>query len=711
MNRIKYIHCKRLKRILIGALYFAGSMMSVAKAQDIKPVFSQWNYINSNGQSLYGYLADNAITTLKQRKKQLGGVSSEKDWIKRQQEIKQAYARVLGPFPSRTPLNAVVTGTVQNDGIKAEKIYFESLPGYYVTAALFLPADRKGKLPAILFCSGHSKSGFRSRSYQNSILNLVKKGFAVFAFDPIGQGERRQFLNDENRKSFSTTQDHAYPGNQVFLTGRSPAYYFIWDGIRAIDYLCSRPEIDTARIGITGRSGGGTQTAYIAAFDSRLKAAAPECYVTSFEKLLMSRGPQDAEQNLAGGIAAGLDVSDLLISFAPKPMLLVTTTRDIFSIQGARDVFKEAKQAYTYLGKPDHMNMTEDDAEHMSTRKNREAINRFFQKYLQNPGSAEDKTVSIFKEQDLQVTPGGNVYTSLGGDNLQTLAQKYAQQVIKKRSPVNGMEELKKRVITVTGFNQPKAAAPLIFFGRDHRKQYVIESYLIKTPAGYYLPFYYLKPFGASEKNKTILLLDDRGKAAAIKEGAMADSMAMAGCEVIVPDLSGFGELGNGYIKGGDSYVDTVPFNLWYMSVLVNQSLLGVRMKELSVLIDWMKTGNHEIEGVASGVLTTDLLHIAFLRSSDIRSLLLINPLISFQSVIETRDYKSQYILSSVPGMIRQYDLYHLINAYSQKNELVLMNPRNGAGAVMTEQQGELIKKPGMETGRFLTVQYSTKPL
>ena len=137
-----------------------------------------------------------------------------------------------------------------------------------------------------------------------------------------------------------------YPGNQLFLTGIP--LIFIWDGIRAIDYLCSRPEIDTTRIGITGRSGGGTQTTYIAAFDSRIKAAAPECYVTSYEKLLMSRGPQDAEQNFAGGIAAGLDISDLLISFAPKPMLLVTTTRDIFSIQGARDAFKDAKQAYAY---------------------------------------------------------------------------------------------------------------------------------------------------------------------------------------------------------------------------------------------------------------------------------------------------------------------------------------------------------------------------
>src|SRR5690606_37473182 len=144
-----------------------------------------------------------------------------------------------------TPLNPVITGVVEKEGIRMEKIYFESLPGFYVTSALYLPIGKKGKLPVILYCSGHSPSGFRSRSYQPDILNFVKKGFAVFAFDPIGQGERRQYLADEAHKSFGPNQEHSYPGSQLLLAGMSPAYYFIWDGIRAIDYLYTRPEADT----------------------------------------------------------------------------------------------------------------------------------------------------------------------------------------------------------------------------------------------------------------------------------------------------------------------------------------------------------------------------------------------------------------------------------------------------------------------------------
>src|SRR5690606_23698122 len=123
--------------------------------------------------------------------------------------------------------------------------------GYYVTGAFFRPPNHSSKLPVIVYCSGHSVEGFRSETYQHVILNYVKKGFAVFAFDPVGQGERKQYASDEQRKIVGPTHEHSYPGSQSFLLGRSPAYYFIWDGIRAIDYVCSRAEVDTARIGIT----------------------------------------------------------------------------------------------------------------------------------------------------------------------------------------------------------------------------------------------------------------------------------------------------------------------------------------------------------------------------------------------------------------------------------------------------------------------------
>src|SRR5690606_7320498 len=208
------------------------------------------------------------------------------------------FQEVIGTFPDiRTPLNPKVTSVHTRNGIVAENLYFESLPNYYVTATFFYPEGTSSRLPTVLFCSGHSADGYRYWKYQAVILNLVKKGFAVLAFDPIGQGERKSYLDESGNPTLKPTFEHSYPGVQTFLAGRSPAYYFIYDGIRALDYLETRDEVDMKRLGITGWSGGATQTAYIAACDKRIYASVPALYLTTFEMLLKSNGPQDAEQN------------------------------------------------------------------------------------------------------------------------------------------------------------------------------------------------------------------------------------------------------------------------------------------------------------------------------------------------------------------------------------------------------------------------------
>ncbi|PWJ60017.1 acetyl xylan esterase AXE1 [Dyadobacter jejuensis] len=360
------------------------------RAQEVPTVYDYWKLERGNAsQYLYQGLSDRAFSLLEKRQGEIGKLQTQTDWQRRQAYVRQQLAKALGPFPEKTPLQPVVTGVLHKTGYSVEKLYYQSRPGYYVSAALFLPNQRAQKAPAIIFCSGHTDQGFRSETYQQMILNYVGKGFIVLAFDPIGQGERIQYQDTDLFKG--ATKEHSYPGAQSFLAGISPAQYFIWDGIRSVDYLLSRPEVDPLRIGITGRSGGGTQSAYIAAVDDRILAAAPECYITSFDKLLRSNGPQDAEQNLLHALKNGLDLADLLEVRAPKPTLIVATTRDMFSIQGARDSYIEARKAFKAFGKIEHMNMTEDDAGHASTLKNRESTYAFFQKYLNNPGSSKDQ--------------------------------------------------------------------------------------------------------------------------------------------------------------------------------------------------------------------------------------------------------------------------------------------------------------------------------
>src|SRR5207253_7664132 len=123
----------------------------------------------------------------------------------------------------------------------------------------------------------------------------------VLCYDPIGQGERIQLLDKDGKPAISRgTDEHDMVGVGALLIGSSTATYRIWDGIRSLDYLAGRAEIDPKRLGCTGNSGGGTLTAYLMALDERIGCAAPSCYITSLERLFATIGPQDAEQQITG---------------------------------------------------------------------------------------------------------------------------------------------------------------------------------------------------------------------------------------------------------------------------------------------------------------------------------------------------------------------------------------------------------------------------
>ncbi len=325
----------------LSLLAFLLLSLNVSAQNELLVLKDKWLEYTDAANSLYHHLSEQAYIMLKEREEKIAGLQTLSDWQERQELIKETLSDIVGPFPEKTPLNPRIVRTIDKGSYRVEHVIFESQPRFYVTSSLYLPGSlkKKNRNPVIIYCSGHSAEGYRNAVYQHVILNLVKKGFIVFAFDPVGQGERLEYYDVNEGKSVigGPTSEHSYPGAQAFLTGSSQARYMIWDGIRAVDYLLTRKEVDPSRIGITGRSGGGTQSAYIAAFDNRIFAAAPENYLTNYTRLLQSIGPQDAEQNLFNLISRGLDHPDFLIIRAPKPALMITTTGDMFSIQGAME--------------------------------------------------------------------------------------------------------------------------------------------------------------------------------------------------------------------------------------------------------------------------------------------------------------------------------------------------------------------------------------
>lgn len=249
------------KAILISFLSLLLVSFSVSAQDELKKelnvVNDKWLDHTDAPNSLYKHLTNQAYELLKHRTDSVAGFQNLEQWQNWQVIIRRRFSEIVGPFPAKTPLNAKIVRTVKKEGYKVEHIIFESQPGFYVTSSLFIPESlKKGKkAPAIIYCSGHTELGYRSPVYQHVMLNLVKKGFIVYAFDPVGQGERLEYFDPATQQSVvgGPTMEHSYPGAQAFITGSSQAKYMIWDGIRAVDYLLTRREVDPDRIGITDR--------------------------------------------------------------------------------------------------------------------------------------------------------------------------------------------------------------------------------------------------------------------------------------------------------------------------------------------------------------------------------------------------------------------------------------------------------------------------
>ena len=264
------------------------------------------------GEMLHAYLMDKVHAATERHDTELETLQTPEQIAAYQARMKEFFLSQLGGLPERTPLNGRATGREQRDGYRIEKVIFESQPRHFVTAILYLP-EGEPPFPGVLVPCGHSANGKARDLYQRAPILIAKSGMAALCYDPIDQGERHQLLDTEGKPIItSSTMGHNMAGVGAVLLGRNTATYRTWDGIRAIDYLCSRPEVDPKRIGCTGISGGGTMTSYLMALDERIQAAAPGCYLTSFRRLLDTIGPQDAEQTIFGQVAFGMDHAEYI---------------------------------------------------------------------------------------------------------------------------------------------------------------------------------------------------------------------------------------------------------------------------------------------------------------------------------------------------------------------------------------------------------------
>jgi dienelactone hydrolase len=220
----------------------------------------------------------------------------------RQAWAREAFQKLIGKFPAKTPLNLQVTGEFARDAYRVKKLRYESRPQFFVTANLYVP-NGEGPFPGVLFQMGHAPEGKAYGSYQRACQSLARLGFVVLAFDPAGQGERVYYSRRDSNSTrlASVDEEHSLPGKQLLLAGKTATELQLWDAVRSLDVLAGQEEVDSKLLASVGQSGGATLSMMLAAVDSRLAAIAVMSGNTenfACPGFLPPGSVDDAEQNL-----------------------------------------------------------------------------------------------------------------------------------------------------------------------------------------------------------------------------------------------------------------------------------------------------------------------------------------------------------------------------------------------------------------------------
>jgi cephalosporin-C deacetylase-like acetyl esterase len=628
-------------------------------------------------EELTRYLTDEAEKHWNRRKATVAALNSPGQVRERQQYIRRWMLDAMGGFPSKTPLNAKITGGFTRDGYRVEHLVFESQPKFYVTANVYVPTNVKPPLPAVLGVAGHSATGKAIDTYQRAWIGMAKRGFLVLAFDPPGQGERSEYFDAALGKSSVGigTSEHTMAGIQCLLTGTTFARYEVWDGIRAFDYLLTRNDVDSKRIAVAGNSGGGTQSAYLAVMEPRLAASVISCYMTNWAQLWTKPGPQDAEQNFPGFLSAGLNFGDFMIAFAPKPITMLTGIRDYFPIDGARDTYAEVKRVFEVMDAPGRAGHFEYDDEHGWHKPRREATYRWLTRSLQ--GKEDDGTeppIQPEPDKNLNATTTGQVSTSLGGETVRSLNRQLAEKLFAGRTAARVSDSQKLRGVIARRLGVPARSG-----GAPKTTVLGTDSILIETEPGIRIPALLSVP-AAPGKHPATLYLNPDGRHS---DRSAIEELTRGGQVVLSLDPRGWGESAPQQRSGGYSPM----WQLAQRAMLIGRPLLGLQIYDVLRAFDYLvtrpdvDTSKVSIKGVGHGGV---LALYAGALESRIAAIASENAIASYMSIVRAERH-SRVIEIVVPGVLHDFDLPDLAALIAPRH-LRIASVRDANGSPLDAQ-------------------------
>lgn len=589
-------------------------------------------------------------------------------------EDAEAYVRAVrdkiqvsfGPWPEKTPLNPRVTGAVERDSYKIEKVIFESRPEFLVSANLYIPKGRPLPLPGVVGTCGHSVEGKAAEFYQAFSQGLARMGYVVLIIDPIGQGERMQYVDESWKPRRGTgTREHIYAGNQQFLAGEFFGAWRAWDGIRALDYLLTREEVDRRHLGVTGNSGGGTMTTWLCGVDQRWTMAAPGCFVTEFRRNLENELPADTEQCPPRALALGLDHEDFLAALAPKPVIVLAKEKDYFDARGTEAAYRRLKRLYGLLGAEDNVAFYLGPTYHGYSQENREAMYQWFNRATGVSDAKKEPELKIEEEKTLWCTPHGQV-AELKSRPVYSFTRAKSKELASRRLNLDGRALLQ----AVTDALRLPARSGVPGFrilrpqrGRGYPMPHAV-TYMVETEPGIHAIVYRLSKEQLLSRpprdaRRAVLYVSHLSSDAELREEplirelieAESDS-AFYTCDVrgigdARPDTCDFDSFRNPY---GNDYFYSAH------GLMLDFPYPGQKTHDVLCVLDWLNGwGYSEVHLAAKGWGAVPAAFAALL-SDRVVQVTLKNAPTSYTAIVESEEYN--WPLSSfVPDVLEHFDL------------------------------------------------------
>lgn len=593
--------------------------------------------------------------------------------------IQQAF----GPLPEKTPLNARITKSIDRQGYRIECILFESRPGLIVSGNLYIPTKIERPIPGVIGVCGHSANGKAAEAYQSFAQGLARHGYACFIIDPIGQGERFQFLVEGNKSLFGAgVAEHIQLGNQQTLVGEFLGTWFAWDAIRGLDYLLSRSEIDPTKIGVTGNSGGGTQTTWLCGLESRWTMAAPACFVTTFRRNAENELPADTEQCPPRALALDLDHSDFLTCMAPKPTVILAQEKDFFDIRGSEESHSRLQNLYSLLGKSSATELHVGPNVHGFSKENREAMYRFFHRTTLASQVDSEPELTIEKDETLWCTPGGQV-APLGSRSVFAFTRDRAREMAMARTPLKG-EPLQQAIKDMLKIPQSNSIADFRILRSAGNRKYPAKNYCtyaIETEPRIHALVTRLfdEPIVSrptADTKQAILYVSHRSADDELRRSSLIRDLlqsepkaAMYACDVrgigeSQPDCCGVNQFLKPY---GSDYFHSAH------NLMLDRPTLGQRAFDVLRVLAWLRSLGHEqihLVGSGWGALPATFAGVV---DDQVTQVTLQHPLNSFQEIAETESYKWPYSIM-VPHVLERFDLPDCYEALRSK-KLKLLEP------------------------------------